>query len=555
MEREQRDWVLRPTVLAGMPSTHPDLKRALYPIGTLVTITGMGYRTGAVDGLVLREAAVGIWCKGSSPLIVHNTITGLSSVGIFGNDGTPIIADNIISANAGKYGAGISWKSGAPRILNNTIAGNVSSTPADGLFRESGGLYLYRTQAQVSNNIIAFNSSGVYNEGLAGQQGPTFRNNCFYGNTVYDVRGSPNPIGTDGNIRADPLFADFRHANLHIQPDSPCRDAGDNAVVVPGDRDIDGQPRVLGAAVDIGADETDGTAWNPESFRVVLVRPDGDDAAPGSSWVTAKRTFQGAFDALTGLGGEVWVAAGTYHESVHLPPFVSLYGGFSGAEARRSERDPAQNVTVIDGGSSLFVVSVTRGNAPVTVDGFSLRNRIIRGITRGLDNHPVAGAVYCINTAPVIAHNVIASNDASVYSVGATPDIRFNDLQAVVYCSNGPATIANNDMRSGIIGLTGADLTIENNIITAGADYPSPFYSKTGAIEIFQSKASIRNNTIAGNLIGLYVDYQSDVTAGNNIIAFNETGVIVANNSTAALHHNNLFGNATATVGIEDPNG
>lgn len=59
--------------------------------------------------------------------------------------------------------------------------------------------------------------------------------------------------GTSGNIRAIPLLA---RDNLHQLPDSPTVDRGvvDRAS---GNLDIDEQPRTMGVAADIGADEFD----------------------------------------------------------------------------------------------------------------------------------------------------------------------------------------------------------------------------------------------------------------------------------------------------------
>jgi serine protease len=76
-----------------------------------------------------------------------------------------------------------------------------------------------------------------------------------YGETCSDR------TGTDGNISADPLFANPTQGDYHLQQSSPSIDSGDNSTPNLPDTDIDGNPRILDgdgngtAIVDMGADE------------------------------------------------------------------------------------------------------------------------------------------------------------------------------------------------------------------------------------------------------------------------------------------------------------
>jgi hypothetical protein len=58
----------------------------------------------------------------------------------------------------------------------------------------------------------------------------------------------------DGNISADPLFADRAGGDYRLTHLSPAVDAGDSAAGAAA-RDLLGSPRILGAAVDLGAYE------------------------------------------------------------------------------------------------------------------------------------------------------------------------------------------------------------------------------------------------------------------------------------------------------------
>ncbi|MBI4560138.1 MAG: hypothetical protein HY706_21295 [Candidatus Hydrogenedentes bacterium] len=89
----------------------------------------------------------------------------------------------------------------------------------------------------------------------------------------------------------------------------------------------------------------------------------------GLRWATAYNAIQPAIDAAyAGGGGEVWVAEGIYDErrttyvypripsvnngALLLKSGIELYGGFSGIETVREERDWRMHPTVIDGSTA-----------------------------------------------------------------------------------------------------------------------------------------------------------------------------------------------------------
>jgi hypothetical protein len=55
-------------------------------------------------------------------------------------------------------------------------------------------------------------------------------------------------------IGKNPLFVSMTTPDLHLQPGSPATDQG-QVLVEAGTLDIDGQPRIQGTSIDLGADE------------------------------------------------------------------------------------------------------------------------------------------------------------------------------------------------------------------------------------------------------------------------------------------------------------
>jgi hypothetical protein len=68
---------------------------------------------------------------------------------------------------------------------------------------------------------------------------------------------TPLPTNGLGNVSVRPMFVDYDHGDLRLQPTSPCINAGNNALVK-ASADLDGNPRIVSGTVDIGAYEYQG---------------------------------------------------------------------------------------------------------------------------------------------------------------------------------------------------------------------------------------------------------------------------------------------------------
>jgi hypothetical protein len=69
-----------------------------------------------------------------------------------------------------------------------------------------------------------------------------------------DYSCTPLPVDGIGNFTNQPQFLDVANGNYRLASGSPCINAGSSAVVFNG-ADLDGNPRIVGGAVDVGAYE------------------------------------------------------------------------------------------------------------------------------------------------------------------------------------------------------------------------------------------------------------------------------------------------------------
>jgi len=114
------------------------------------------------------------------------------------------------------------------------------------------------SEATVSNSIVAFNGRGIRRNSTSYPLTLSF--NDVFGNTTANYSNIIDPTGTNGNISVDPLFVNRTGNNYRLAAGSPCIDAGSDLIVSPGATDLDGQPRIHGPHVDMGAYESAGAA-------------------------------------------------------------------------------------------------------------------------------------------------------------------------------------------------------------------------------------------------------------------------------------------------------
>ena len=229
-------------------------------------ITGNG-STATIRRCIIRDNAANYGCgaglfqvhgliEGCQIINNHASLQGGAIAGSNGNFRNCQITDN----SAGQHGGTINNGSGT--YINCTIANNTAVGTGGGFRWVSIG---YTTT--VTNCIIWGNTDGDSGTNPPADQIYTNGSTC---NVTYScVQGGWT--GT-GNINSNPLFVDADGLdniagtiddNYHIGSSSPCIDYGYSAGSYDGQKDIDGQDRVIDIAgkgdsvvdVDMGADE------------------------------------------------------------------------------------------------------------------------------------------------------------------------------------------------------------------------------------------------------------------------------------------------------------
>jgi hypothetical protein len=137
-----------------------------------------------------------------------------------------LLTGNFAGGGGGGSGGGASDST----LVNCTIARNIATAGGGG------------TASSALTDCVNY-----YNIGGLGD------NNSYNGILNYCCT-TPLPTNGVGNITNEPAFGDLANGNFHLQSNSPCINAGNNAAV-PGSTDLDGNPRIVGGNVDMGAYE------------------------------------------------------------------------------------------------------------------------------------------------------------------------------------------------------------------------------------------------------------------------------------------------------------
>jgi hypothetical protein len=239
-------------------------------------IGGAGIRT-RTAGVQLTRCTI---VRNHSEMVGGGVYLGASGEASGGGYGPPVTLRSCLIAHntADGRGGGVYIRASDPQILNCTLADN--SSPL------GGAIYAYSVQASVyspftkqpalfANCALTGNMSSLgtilLHDGVSinGSYPPPLFKRCTNAASDtwlqhYTVLPTPThavpPPTSDGNILvAAPHYVNPAGGDYHLLSTSPLIERGDNAFVLPGDKDVEGLTRILGAFVDIGAYEFAGS--------------------------------------------------------------------------------------------------------------------------------------------------------------------------------------------------------------------------------------------------------------------------------------------------------
>jgi len=176
--------------------------------------------------------------------------------GIYFDDASPTITKCILINNSAVDGGGVYCNNSSPTFINCNYINNTASN-------NGGGLFCGNETSPIIKNCTFFGNISN-NDGTTiycDNADPTIRNSIIRGIENIISGGSPNIsysnieggfIG-DGNIDADPLFADPANENFLLTAGSPCIDSG--IYLGAPSVDIEEEKRPYGNKYDMGSDE------------------------------------------------------------------------------------------------------------------------------------------------------------------------------------------------------------------------------------------------------------------------------------------------------------
>ena len=286
------------------------------------------------------------------------------------------------------------------------------------------------------------------------------------------------------------------------------------------------------------------TLWVCSSSNRLYVKPIASGTGDGSSWANASSNLQAMISSNCGSATEVWVAAGTYkptqdllgnpapndnRDKAFLIKYnIKVYGGFSGTEMNLSDRNLAQNKTILSGDfngddngltnnseNAYHVLVIAKVDSNSVFDGFIIRggnaNNVANVVTNGLSFRRDQGGNISVNSSQILIKNVVLYEG-------------YGSLAGGIYI------VASN------IVMVNAVINANSAIVGAG------IFNYASSPKFFNT--TIYNNS-ASALAGNVYNQQGSLPIFTNCILWN--GIIYNENSTSTFNYSIIEGGYVGT--------
>jgi hypothetical protein len=481
----------------------------------------------------------GISLYNSSATLNNNNIISNSAYyggGLHFYKSVVALSRDMIEKNTSSYGGGIYSIQGNVWLSNTLVLNNQAEIAGSGLSILGASVNLQHTTishgldnstvyiAHQDDEIRHYSNVGITNSILANADvgieilggNTVIIEGILWHNIPITISNTPTAnVTIHNNSWGDPAFA---LDGYHLSADSAAIDRG---VPTSVSSDIDGDPRPLGLAPDLGADEVD-------TEYICYVRLNDTP--------TYYHTVQAAVDASTHPTDVVKIA-GACAGTVYVDKPLTLRGGYTWNNWMTADFDhPA--ILDAQGASSVLTIIGTE----VAIEGIRLTN----------GSATYGGGLRAKQSAITITHSEIVSNVAT-YGGGIFADestlVATNNLFAenraymggALYLLASPTstlranTIIDNEatfQAGGIMFDSTGSPTLVNNII---ADNQA--HRAGGGLTIQQSSPHLLHTTLAQNQgdSGVFVTAGAAPTFANTILVGHTTGLSVTANSEVAL--------------------
>jgi subtilisin family serine protease len=194
-----------------------------------------------------------------SNCVIRNNVAGADGGGIWIDDYADMANLLVYNNQCGNNGGGIYLGDTCNPLVNCTIVNNTANHSAAGLY-VGGGAWQQGSQAKLTNSIVWGNMSEDGSQIKLIDYTPQDGIDSVLTVGYSDVEGGRNGVAADAyailnwdasNLNSNPSLTE----DCHLTDHSPCINAGDPNFAQLNETDIDGQPRVIGGRVDMGADE------------------------------------------------------------------------------------------------------------------------------------------------------------------------------------------------------------------------------------------------------------------------------------------------------------